>query len=69
MSYREEDGEVVLTMSRLQYERLLMVFAMATMRGMQLRNDFPCAVENTMELLNQLNQGNPNYTPYQVEGK
>jgi hypothetical protein len=66
MSYREEEGQVVLTMSREQFDRLLMVFAMATMKGMQFRSDFPRAVENTMELLNQLNEGNPDYTPYQV---
>jgi hypothetical protein len=66
VSYREDDGQVILTMSQLQYERLLMVFAMATMKGMEYRKDFPRAVENTMELLNQLNQGNPNYTAYQV---
>ena len=42
---------------------------MATMKGMQLRQDFPRAVENTMELLNQLNEGNPKYTPYQVGGE
>jgi hypothetical protein len=69
MSYREENDSVILTMSQLQYERLLMVFAMATMRGMELRKDFPGAVENTMELLNQLNEGNPDYRPYWVEKK
>lgn len=69
MSYSERDDQVILTMNRQQYERLLMVFAMATMKGMTFRGDFPRAVENTMELLNQLNEGNPSYTPYQVEAK
>ena len=66
MSYREENGQVILTMSQLQYERLLMVFALATMRGMENRKDFPRATENTLELLNQLNEGNPNYRPYLI---
>lgn len=69
MSYREENGQIVLTMNQQQYERLLMVFAMATMKGMVFRSDFPRATENTMELLNQLNEGNPNYRPYQVAEK
>ena len=69
VSYREENEQVILTMSREQYDRLLMVFAMATLKAMHLRNDFPRAVENTMELLNQLNEGNPNYTPYQVSAE
>lgn len=49
MSYREENGQVVLTMSREDYERLL--FDLTAM----------------LEFMNRLNQGNPQYTPYQVE--
>lgn len=66
MSYSEQDGQVILTLSREQYDRLLMTFAMATMNAMLLRKDFPRAVGNIMELLNDLNAGNPHYTPYQV---
>lgn len=69
MSYREEDGQVILTMSREDYNRLLMTFALATVRGIESRAEFPEAVENTLALLNRLNEGNPNYTPYQVEKK
>jgi hypothetical protein len=66
VSYREENGQIVLTMTPLEYERLLMVFAMATMKGMTLRAEFPRAVENTMGLLDSLNEGNPNYRPYNL---
>jgi hypothetical protein len=64
MSYREENDQIILTMNRQQYERLLMV-----LKGMVFRSDFPRAAEHTMELLNQLNEGNPNYTPYKVVEK
>jgi hypothetical protein len=62
MGYSEKDGQVVLTMSREDYDELLKVFAGATVAA------FP----NTMwilRLLNRLNQGNPHYTPYRVGEK
>lgn len=34
MSYSEKDGQVVLTMSRDDYDLVLKVFAMATVRAM-----------------------------------
>jgi len=64
MSYSEADGQVVLTMSREDYDRILQVFAIATYAGMP--PDHP--VNNSVvALLNRLNEGNPNYTPYQVK--
>lgn len=58
MSYREENGQVILTMSPEDYSRLLVAleFALAD----------PFTRLSTNELLNRLNQGNPHYTPYQV---
>jgi hypothetical protein len=32
MSYREENGQVILTMSRKDYDQMLMMFAIATAR-------------------------------------
>jgi len=60
MSYREENGKVVLTMDMLDWEILLIALgrAFATMP----REDRPAF----LSLVNRLNQGNPNYTPYQV---
>ena len=60
MSYREENGQVVLTMSREDYDKVLKVFAAATAKL------FPDTMW-ILKLLNRLNEGNPNYTPYQVE--
>lgn len=58
MSYSEKDGQVTLTMSRDDYERLSQIFALASVPRVFQRT--------TVELWNRLNQGNPNYTPYQV---
>lgn len=56
MSYSEENGQVVLKMSREDYELLIRVLGKGT-------TDF------FRKFLNRLNQGNPNYRPYQVEEK
>jgi hypothetical protein len=60
MSYSEQNGQVILTMSREDYQRLLQVFAFATV--------MPTGGVNfvVVNLLNRLNEGNPDYTPYQV---
>jgi hypothetical protein len=65
MSYREENGQVVLTMSRPDYEHVLMIFGMAT--GIALTQETIFGVEAILRLLNTLNEGNPNYTPYEVK--
>ena len=56
MSYSEENGQVVLTMSREDYDLL---------RDAALRWDLGLGED----LWNRLNQGNPHYTPYQVGEK
>jgi hypothetical protein len=65
MSYREENDQVILTMSREDYEGMLMVFAAATVQIRQMTGK----TDRVMALLNRLNSGNPHYTPYQVEAK
>jgi hypothetical protein len=65
MSYSEKDGQVVLTMSREDYERVLMALGMAT--GAALRGYGPLAYRILVPLLNRVNEGNPDYTPYQEE--
>ena len=62
MSYSEQGGQVVLTMSREDYDSLMI--ALGTVTGMALRDGID--TENCMAFLNRINQGNPNYTPYQV---
>ena len=67
MSYQERDGQVVLTMSREDYELLLMALGTAT--GAALQGKGMLGLKVIVPLLNRLNEGNPNYTPYQVEAK
>jgi hypothetical protein len=85
MSYREENGQVTLTMSREDYGRLLMMLGMGTglmlresrtlgnvpmsARDLEKRRDDFLDLAKTLEFMNRLNQGNPDYTPYQVEAK
>ncbi len=65
MSYSEKDGQVVLTISREDYNSLIFLLGIAT--GEALRNGHKLAPH--LEFLDRLNQGNPNYTPYQVGEK
>lgn len=66
MSYREENGQVVLTMSREDYLQVLNVIAAATVHAAHGGKGVP-SVNDLFGLVNRLNEGNPNYTPYQVE--
>ena len=62
MSYSEENGQVVLRMSREDYEIVLMALGAFTgMRG--------SSIAPLLALMNRLNEGNPHHTPYQVEAK
>ncbi len=63
MSYREENGQVVLTMSREDYEVILL--ALGAFTGAHLAR--PGHANRVLSMLNRLNEGNPHYTPYQVE--
>ena len=65
MSYREENGQVILTMSREDYERTMRTLGYAAGNALRSREGRVA----TFELLNRLNSGNPNYTPYQVEAE
>jgi hypothetical protein len=58
VSYSEKDGSVILTMSREDYQLVLMLLG-AGVAGERIIT-WPKAIE----LLNRLNEGNPHYTPY-----
>ena len=58
MSYREENGQVVLTMSREDYNSLLKVFAAATAKLFRV-NPKKGSTDWILALLNRLNQGQP----------
>lgn len=66
MSYREENGQVVLTMSREDYTTLLLELGGAMFLHMR---DGDGSVDQAISWLNRLMEGNPHYTPYQVEEK
>lgn len=65
MSYFEKGDTVMLHMSRDDYERLLLVMGTAT--GAALMGRGVLNANEVIKLLNRLNEGNPNYTPYQVQ--
>ena len=69
MSYREENGQVILTMSRADYERLLIRLGMAAGYAAKYDATMGQTLKQDLDFLNRLNEGNPNYTPYQVEVK
>jgi hypothetical protein len=77
MSYREENGQVILTMSREDWSQLCLVLGFANGEALGLDHGFSLSRRQReaikppriTELMNRLNQGNPNYTPYQVEEK
>ena len=63
MSYREENGHVILTMNREDYQLLLMLL------GAGCAGEHIMSWKKASELLNRLNDGNPHYVAYQVEEK
>ena len=65
MSYSEENGQVVLKMSREDYDSLLLWLGMA--HGSQSRT--AADWNRVLSFMNRLNSGNQHYTPYQVEEK
>jgi len=63
MSYSESNDQVILTMSREDYQLVLMLLGAGT------AGEHVISWKKACELLNRLNSGNPHYTPYQVEEK
>lgn len=58
--YSELGDQVTLTMDRNDYNELLFALGMATGSS----HDQPARMKAFIELMNRLNAGNPNYTPY-----
>ena len=63
MSYREQDGQVILSMSKEDYELLLIALGSAVGAALQGRGMLGLRV--VCDFANRLNQGNPHYIPYQ----
>jgi hypothetical protein len=66
MSYREENGQVILTMNREDYERLLLLLGQASGESVRQSGRSFFALDQILGLLDRLNEGNPSYTPYQA---
>lgn len=60
MTYQADGETVTLTMSREDYNFLLMALGMAT--GIASRDQ----MWNIVSLVNQMNVGNPDFTPYEI---
>jgi hypothetical protein len=63
--HRDAAGNVVLTMTPGAWDSL--VFTIGYAGGAMLRDRDRLLYSRNLDLMNQLNAGNPNYTPYQVE--
>ena len=61
--YREENDQVILTMSREDYQLVLMLLGAGVADG----DSVIVSSTKACGLLNRLNSGNPHYTPYQVK--
>lgn len=60
MAYREEDGKIVLTLSVEDWQLLLMLLGAGSASRIVQGG-------KALEFLDRLNEGNPHYTPYQVD--
>lgn len=65
MSYHEENNQVILTMSREDYSALLCELNL----NREFSHPHGLIREQLDGLLNRLNSGNPNYTPYRTGEK
>ena len=67
MSYSEKDGQVILTMSREDYESLIFRLGMLAGIAAKAGGLYGLSLKHELAFCDRLNSGNPNYTPYQVE--
>jgi hypothetical protein len=65
VSYREENGQVIITMSPQDFDTL----SMALGALMILRMENRAEVQRLFELVNRVHDGKPGFTPYQVGEK
>lgn len=62
MSYREENGRVLLDVSRENYETIL--FALGSLAADRLTNKL--SIDQVLDAVNQVNCGNPGLHPLQA---
>jgi hypothetical protein len=63
MPMKREDGEVTITLTDEQFDRLLLVLGFAIGKS---GPDSPISASLILGLVNAINEGNPNWTPYEV---
>jgi hypothetical protein len=64
VSWKREGDTVTLTMSREDWDRLLMVLGVATAAARKGLS--PLTYGSTLALVNRLNDENPEFRPYEV---
>ncbi len=65
MSYSEHNGEILLRMSKDDYEKLFLP-AMQLVTSELLRRSWTGELREMLEFTNRLNAGNPRYAPYKI---
>jgi hypothetical protein len=60
------DGDVLITMRRDDWTLLMMLLGIATAAVANGELVPVFSVKNCLDLLNRLNEGNPNFSPYEV---
>ncbi len=61
MSFTREGDTVVVRLTQKQFDRLLIALGMATSVA-------DCGLRQmVIRLVNEINEGNPNFTPYEVD--
>ena len=65
MSYREDNDQVVLSMSREDYDLLLV--ALGSSVGAALQGKGMLGLKVACKLANRINEGNPNFKPYRED--
>ena len=67
MSWSREGDTVRIEISLDQFEMLLLTLGLAT--GAAYRNGYRNQAHDVMRLANAINEGNSNWTPYEVKPK
>ena len=65
MAYREDqDGTVIITLTHADYDKLLLCLGYAS--GSAMKEQEYTIADSFLELANSVNQGNPQWRPYET---
>lgn len=65
MSFRHDGGTITITMPEDDHTALLVCIGFAI--GCMLQNGESDLARGAIQLVNQMNEGNPRFTPYETE--